>query len=262
MATHTSDIILEDVHKTYEGGHHALDGLNIAVRRGSILGFVGLNGAGKSTTIRLLAGLEHPDEGSVTVLGSAALSRPLSVSRQIGFVLDDPFYFDWLSAREYCTWAGMMYGLEEEESKRRTTELLGILDLPEDDSRLIRTFSTGMKKKVSLAAAIIHAPSLLILDEPLEAVDAVASRTIKEMLTAFAARGSTVFITSHALDAVERFCTDVCIIHQGRAIVQSTMEELPAAVRGLLGQDGGTTLEEMFVALVAPGSTGRRLSYV
>ena len=119
-----------------------------------------------------------------------------------------------------------------------------------------------MKKKVSLAAALIHAPSLLILDEPLEAVDAVAARTIKDILTDLAARGSTVFITSHALDTVERFCTDVCIIHQGKAIVQSPMAELPAAVRGLLGQDGGTTLEEMFVALVAPGSTGRRLSYV
>jgi ABC-2 type transport system ATP-binding protein len=262
MATDTSDIILDDVHKMYEGGHRALNGLTLSVRRGSIHGFVGLNGAGKSTTIRLLAGLEHPDKGTVTVLGSAALSRPIAVSRQIGFVLDDPFYFDWLSAREYCTWAGMMYGLDEEESKRRTTELLGILDLPEDDSRLIRSFSTGMKKKVSLAAAIIHTPSLLILDEPLEAVDAVAARIIKGILMAYAARGSTVFITSHALDSVERFCTDVCIIHQGKAVVQSPMKDLPAAVRDVLGHDGGSTLEEMFVALVAQGSTGRRLSYV
>jgi ABC-2 type transport system ATP-binding protein len=262
MATDASDIILEDVHKTYEGGHHALNGLSLSVRRGSILGFVGLNGAGKSTTIRLLAGLEHSDEGTVTVLGSAALSRPIAISRQIGFVLDDPFYFDWLSAREYCTWVGMMYGLDEEESTHRTTELLGILDLPEDDSRLIRAFSTGMKKKVSLAAAIIHAPSLLILDEPLEAVDAVAARIIKDILMAFVARGSTIFITSHALDSVERFCTDVCIIHQGKSVVQSPMNDLSAAVRGVLGQDGGSTLEEMFVALVAQGSTGRRLSYV
>jgi ABC-2 type transport system ATP-binding protein len=226
------------------------------------MGFVGLNGAGKSTTIRLLAGLEHADEGSISVLGEPALTRPPAIARRIGFVLDDPFYFDWLSAREYCVWAGMMYGLSTGESERRTAELLDVLDLPRDDERLIGTYSTGMKKKTSMAAALIHAPSLLILDEPLEAVDAVAARTIKDILTGFAARGSTIFITSHALDTVERFCSDVCIIHEGRIIVQSPMASLADAVRPLLGQDAGQTLEENFVSLVAPSSSGRRLSYV
>jgi ABC-2 type transport system ATP-binding protein len=226
------------------------------------MGFVGLNGAGKSTTIRLLAGLEHADEGTVTVLGHPAIARPAGVARRIGFVLDDPFYFDWLSAREYCSWAGMMFGLTRDESERRTAELLQVLDLPGDDSQLIGTYSTGMKKKASMAAALIHAPSLLILDEPLEAVDAVAARTIKDILSDLAAHGATVFITSHALDTVERFCTDVCIIHEGRIIVQSPMASLADAVRPLLGENAGQTLEENFVSLVSPSSAGRRLSYV
>lgn len=262
MAADTSDIVLEQVTKSYENGHRALGGLSLAVPRGSIMGFVGLNGAGKSTTIRLLAGLEHADEGTVTVLGHPAMSRPPAVAARIGFVLDDPFYFDWLSGREYCIWTGMMYGLQRNESERRTGELLALLDLPGDDRQLIGTYSTGMKKKISLAAALIHAPSLLILDEPLEAVDAVAARTIKDILTDLATRGATVFITSHALDTVERFCTDVCIIHEGRIMVQSPMASLADAVRPLLGENAGSTLEENFVSLVAPSSTRRRLSYV
>ena len=262
MAADTADIVLEHVSKTYEGGHQALNEISLRVRQGSIMGFVGLNGAGKSTTIRLLAGLEHADEGTVSILGHPALYRPPAIARRIGFVLDEPFYFDWLSAREYCTWAGRMYGLAEEESRRRTGELMEILGLPTDDTKLIGAFSTGMKKKVSIAAALVHAPSLLILDEPLEAVDAVAARTIKDILSELASHGTTVFITSHALDTVERFCTDVCIIHQGKALVQSPMTDLPAAVRGVLGRDAGSTLEEMFVALVAQGSRRRQLSYV
>lgn len=262
MATDPHAIVIEGVSKSYEDGHQALNGLSLAVRHGAIMGFVGLNGAGKSTTIRLLAGLEHADAGTVTVLGEPALSRSPATARRIGFVLDDPFYFDWLSAREYCIWAGMMYGLAREESEKRTTELLGILDLPTDDSKVIGAYSTGMKKKASMAAALIHAPSLLILDEPLEAVDAVAARTIKDLLTDLASRGSTIFITSHALDTVERFCTDVCIIHGGRSIVQSPMASLADAVRPLVNGQPGQTLEEHFIALVAPGPAGRRLSYV
>lgn len=262
MAADTFDIVLEAVSKSYENGHQALSGLSLTVPRGSIMGFVGLNGAGKSTTIRLLAGLEHADEGRVTVLGHRAMGRSPEIAQRIGFVLDDPFYFDWLSAREYCIWSGKMYGLTHDESQKRTTELLDLLDLPADEDKLIGTYSTGMKKKTSLAAALLHAPSLLILDEPLEAVDAVAARTIKAILTDFAARGSTVFITSHALDTVERFCTDVCIIHGGRIIVQSPMAQLAEAVRPLLGSDPGQTLEENFVSLVAPASARKHLSYV
>lgn len=262
MAADTSDIVLDNVTKRYENGHRALAGLSLTVPRGSIMGFVGLNGAGKSTTIRLLAGLDHADDGTVLVLGHPAVSRPPVIAARIGFVLDDPFYFEWLSGREYCSWTGMMYGVPQAECERRTAELLRLLDLPDDDRALIGTYSTGMKKKISLAAALIHAPSLLILDEPLEAVDAVAARTIKDILTDLASRGTTVFITSHALDTVERFCTDVCIIHEGRIIVQSPMATLADAVRPLLGDQAGATLEENFVSLVAPATTRQRLSYV
>lgn len=262
MAEHPSVITLTGVVKTFEGGARALNGLTLAVPRGSIFGFVGMNGAGKSTTIRLLAGLERQDEGTVEVLGSPALPRPPAVTGRIGYVLDTPFYFDWLSARAYCTWVGMMEGLSDRESAQRTHELLALLDLPADDRQTIGTFSTGMKKKVSMAAALIHAPELLILDEPLEAVDAVSARTIKTILRDLTGRGSTVFITSHVLDALERFCTHVAIIHQGRLLLQEPLGALPHAVRRMTGSDPGATLEEMFFALVAPRTTDTGLTYV
>ncbi len=262
MAHHTDAITLTDVVKTYEGGHRALDHLTLAVPRGSICGIIGLNGAGKSTTIRLLAGLEHAESGQVALLGSPAPLRDPDVKRRIGFVLDEPFYFDWLSAREYLVWMGNMEGLPPGESARRTAELLEVLDLPDDDAQTIRTFSTGMKKKVSLAAAIIHAPDLLILDEPLEAVDAVATRYIRQALLALSSRGATIVLTSHVLDTVQRFCTHLCIIHRGRTLLQSPMAQLHERAQSMVGVKAGDTLEDLFVRLVADGPEDRRLSYV
>jgi len=262
MAQDTDIIALTEVVKTFEGGHRALDHLTLRVPRGAICGVVGLNGAGKSTTMRLLAGLEEAESGEVEMLGAHAPFRDPGMKRRVGFVLDEPFYFDWLSAREYLEWIGNMEGIGLEESARRTAELLEILDLPGDDAKLIHAFSTGMKKKVSIAAAIIHAPELLILDEPLEAVDAVAARYIKDALLSLSAKGATIVLTSHVLDSVEKFCTHLCIIHRGRALLECRMDRLRQTVAGMIDTGSAETLEELFVKLVAEGGQSPRLSYV
>ncbi|MCC6398700.1 MAG: ABC transporter ATP-binding protein [Bacteroidetes bacterium] len=262
MAQDSNIIALTGIVKSYEGGHRALDHLTLSVPRGSICGVVGLNGAGKSTTMRILAGLEEADSGDVEMLGAHAPFRDPGLKRRVGFVLDEPFYFDWLSAREYLEWMGNMHGLGEDVSARRPTELLEVLDLPSDDAKLIRAFSTGMKKKVSIAAAMIHAPELLILDEPLEAVDAVAARSIKDALLSLSAKGATIVLTSHVLDSVERFCTHLCVIHRGRALLECRMEQLRETAAGMMDTGTAETLEDLFVKLVAGDGKPRRLTYV
>lgn len=262
MAQHADVIALTDVVRVYEGGQRALDGLTFTVPAGCICGFIGLNGAGKSTTIRLISGLEEADGGVVEVLATRAPFQDPGVKRRMGFVLDDPVYFDWLSAREYLVWMGRMEGLGAAESARRTAELLDVLSLPGDDGQLIRTFSTGMKKKVSLAAAIIHAPELLILDEPLEAVDAASARYIRDVLLSLARNGTTVFLTSHALDTVQRFCTELRIIHRGRTLLACPMDQLEQAAGSVPGVAPEGNLEDLFLRLVARDADRRRLSYV
>ncbi|HSQ77096.1 MAG TPA: ABC transporter ATP-binding protein [Bacteroidota bacterium] len=262
MAHHADVISLTGVVRVYEGGQRALDGLTFTVPAGSICGFIGLNGAGKSTTIRLISGLEEADGGLVDVLGERVPFQDPRVKRRMGFVLDDPFYFDWLSAREYLVWIGRMEGLGAAESARRTDELLDVLSLPGDEGQLIRTFSTGMKKKVSLAAAIIHAPELLILDEPLEAVDAASARYIRDVLLSLARSGSTIFLTSHALDTVQRFCTELRIIHRGRMVLACPTNQLAQAARSVLGEATEGNLEDLFLRLVTGDAEHPRLSYV
>jgi len=253
---------LENLEKTFDNGHRALVGLSLAVPAGSIFGFIGLNGAGKTTTIRIIAGLTAVDSGSVRIGGRSLAGGDRDYLARVGFVLDEPLYFDWMSAREYLAWVGRMYGLRDSESDHRTAELLGFFDLPPTDSQPIRQFSTGMKKKVSLAAAIIHKPDLIILDEPLEGIDALAANAIKETLTLMASRGSSVFITSHVLDTVERFCSEVAILHQGRLVLQCPTGEIRQRAGTVLKRGNGGSLEELFVGLVAGSKKRKPLSYV
>jgi ABC-2 type transport system ATP-binding protein len=253
---------LENLVKTFDTGHRALDGLTLAVPAGSIFGFIGLNGAGKTTTIRIIAGLISPDTGTVKIAGRPIAGGHRDYLARIGFVLDEPLYFDWMSAREYLVWVGRMYGLPGAESENRTAELLDFFDLPEAESQPIRFFSTGMKKKVSLAAAIIHKPDLIILDEPLEGIDALAANAIKETLTLMASRNATIFVTSHVLDTVERFCSEVAILHEGRLVLHCPTGEIRQRAGTVLNRQNGGSLEELFVELVAGSKRRKQLSYV
>ncbi len=209
-------------------GKTAVDQVDLEVLSGTFYGFLGPNGAGKSTTIKMLTGLLQPSSGLVEVLGKNMLDpkQSLEVKRSIGVIPENLALFDHLTAMEYLTFVGRIHGLDRDTIRSRSSELLTLLDLEDDPRKVSMDFSHGMRKKLSLAAALIHRPQLLFLDEPFEGVDAVASRTIRELLLQFTSSGGTVFLTSHVLEIVERLCSHVGIIVSGKLVVQSSLADL------------------------------------
>src|ERR1700745_2989784 len=214
----------------------AVDHINLRVNRGSFFGFLGPNGAGKSTTIKMLTGLPAPQAGHLNGLGLNIAESPMEVKRRIGVVPEDLNLFERLTGAEMLSFTGRMYGLHTDEIAQRSKELLDLMDLQQDPGKLIIEYSHGMKKKLSLACALIHRPEILFLDEPFEGVDAIASRTLKDLLPKLTARGLTVFLTSHVLEIVERLCTDIAIISQGKLLASGSLNELRKGIS--LDQDG------------------------
>ena len=212
---------------------------------GKFYGFLGPNGAGKSTTIKMLTGLLAPTSGTMRILGADLAAADAARERQtrIGVVPEDLALFDNLTAREYLTFIGRMYLLPTTTVRKRCQELLAMMDLDHEEKKVTLEYSHGMKKKLALAAALLPIPDLLFLDEPFEGVDAVASRMLRDTLRQFVKRGATVFLTSHVLEIVEKLCTDVGIIAQGRLVLQAPMADIR--------QTG--TLEERFLATVGDG---------
>ncbi|MEQ1827642.1 MAG: ABC transporter ATP-binding protein [Pirellula sp.] len=212
------------------GDRAAVDGVDLNVESGTFYGFLGPNGAGKSTTIKMLTGLLSPTRGSISVLGFDMLDhhQSLEAKRRIGVVPENLALFDNLTAIEYLTFIGRIHGLARDVIRQRSDEMLNMLSLERETKKLVLEYSHGMRKKLALAAALLANPKLLFLDEPFEGVDAVASLTIRDLLAGFVARGSTVFLTSHVLEIVERLCTHVGIIMDGKLILQSSMDELHA----------------------------------
>ncbi|MFO0918528.1 MAG: ABC transporter ATP-binding protein [Planctomycetaceae bacterium] len=208
----------------------AVDRVNLAVERGTLFGFLGPNGAGKSTTIKMLTGILTPSSGSVSLLGLNPWDprQALEIKRRTGVVPEGLALFDNLTAREYLTFIGRMYLLPLKTVQDRAEELLALLKLEDVQKKLVLEYSHGMRKKLALAGALLPNPDLLFLDEPFEGVDAVTSRTIRDLLATFAARGSTVFVTSHVLEIVERICTHVGIIARGKLVTQSSLADLHA----------------------------------
>jgi ABC-2 type transport system ATP-binding protein len=226
------------------GAFRAVDGIDLAVPAGSFYGFLGPNGAGKSTTIKCLTGLLRPTSGSIRILGIDPLADPVAVKRRIGVVPEDLALFDRLTAEETLTFVAQVHGIDPATARSRSADLLHVMDLEDAGTTLVTDFSHGMRKKLSLAAALLPAPKLLFLDEPFEGIDAVASRQIKELLHSFVARGGTIFLTSHILEIVERLSTHIGVIAKGRMAAQGRIEELRA------GGAAGQTLEELFIGLV------------
>ncbi len=243
------------------GELRAVDGLDLEVGRGTFFGFLGPNGAGKSTTLKILTGLLEPTEGTARILGFDVVENPREAKARVGVVPEELMLFDRLSATEYLELVGRLYGMPRAEIARRSEELLEVLGLAGAGSRLIVDYSHGMQKKLSLAAAILHDPEVLFLDEPFEGIDAVAARLIKNILNRLRDRGVTIFLTSHILEIVERLCSEVAIIDHGRLVARGTLEELR---RGLPGHDGvPRTLEELFLSLVGAGEdNGGELSWI
>ena len=226
------------------GSKRAVDGIDLKVPAGSFYGFLGPNGAGKSTTIKCLTGLLRPSGGEMRILGIDPLVDPVEIKRRVGVVPEDLALFDRLTADETLSFVGQVHGMPRETLTSRSADLLSLMDLKSAANTLVADFSHGMRKKLSLAAAILPAPRLLFLDEPFEGIDAVASRQIKELLHAFIGRGGTVFLTSHIREIVERLSTHIGVIANGQLVAQGRIEELRA------GTHGKGTLEEMFIELV------------
>jgi ABC-2 type transport system ATP-binding protein len=209
----------------------AVDDIDLRVTPGQFFGFLGPNGAGKSTTIKMLTGLLAPSAGRIEILGLDLAAHPLEVKRQIGVVPEGMALFGRLTGAEYLNFVGRMYGLGRATAAQRTAELLEFMQLADQPKALVTDYSHGMQKKLALAAAVIHGPKILFLDEPFEGVDAIASGTIKAMLQRMIARGATIFLTSHVLEIVERLCSHLAIIHRGRLVAQGSLEELRVGVQ-------------------------------
>jgi ABC-2 type transport system ATP-binding protein len=229
------------------GGLTAVDGVDLRVNAGQFFGFLGPNGAGKSTTIKMLTGLLAPSSGRVTLLGVDFSAHPVDVKRQIGVVPEGMGLFERLTGSEYLQFVGRMYGLDLATTRRRSEELLEFMNLADRPKTMVADYSHGMQKKLALAAAVIHGPRILFLDEPFEGVDALAAGALKALLGRMTARGVTIFLTSHVLEIVERLCSHVAIINKGRLVAQGSLEELRA---GIPGEEGHKTLEEIFLSIV------------
>jgi ABC-2 type transport system ATP-binding protein len=251
----TDAIVVRGLTKVFRESK-AVDGLTFSVGRGRFFGFLGPNGAGKSTTIKMLTGLLRPTAGEVWIEGRPLAGDLLGIKRIIGVLPEELPLYDRLTGEEYLHFAGRMYGLGRDETRGRTDELLQFLSLGEERSKLIVDYSQGMRKKLALAAALIHSPRVLFLDEPLNGIDPISGRVVTDLLRRLASKGVTLFFTSHVLDVVERLCDEVAIIDHGRIVAQGTLDE----VRAGAGRDA--SLEDVFLKLVSADLRREDLSWI
>ncbi len=250
---------IEGLTRVYEGGKTAVEDLTLRVRKGEFFGFLGPNGAGKSTTIKILCGLLRPTSGTARVLGWDVERRPLEVKRRVGLLPEEINTYERLTGYELLVFTGRMYGLSREVAAERARKLLEFLEIARPDrSKLLLDYSMGMKKKVLLAAALIHGPKVLFLDEPFNGIDAVTGRAIREVLSRAAAEGVTIFFSSHVLEIVEKLCSRIAIIHEGRLRAIGDLEEIAAQA----GRPPGCSLEDIFVDLVGGGGDRGELPWI
>lgn len=251
-------IVTRDLTRTF-GQKAAVDHLNLTVQRGEFFGFLGPNGAGKSTTIKMMVGLLRPTSGSVWVSGIDVWKDPLEARAVMGVLPEYLNLFERLSGREFLKFSGHMYGLAEAVIQQRTEELLRVLTLTDDADKLIVDYSVGMRKKIALAAAIIHNPQVLFLDEPFEGIDPVSSRAIRDILHELTRRGTTIFFSSHIMEVVERLCTRVGIINHGVLVAEGTIQELRERASGA---EKDATLEDIFLNVIGAQNESHNLSWL
>ena len=227
----------------------AVNDVSLNLPRGSFLGLLGRNGAGKTTIINMATGLIPPTRGQIQVLGLDVEKSPLEVKRRIGVMAQDDGLLDFLTGPQYLTFVGRIHGLKDTEILQRSEEIFNTLDLAPATGTLVCDYSYGMKKKLSLAAALIHGPEILFLDEPFEGIDPMTGRTIRELLAGLQAKGITILMSSHILEIVEKLCNPIAILEKGRLLGYGSLEEL----RGLHGDQ---SLENLFVDLMGGAKKG------
>ncbi|KRE50448.1 ABC transporter [Arthrobacter sp. Soil736] len=234
------------------GSKIAVDGISLEVPAGSFFGIVGPNGAGKTTTLSMATGLLRPDFGTAVVHGVDVWARPLEAKKLMGILPDGVRLFDRLSGEQLVTYAGLLRGMDKDVVASRVGELLAALDLSQDAGTLVVDYSAGMTKKIALASALIHAPKVLVLDEPFESVDPVSAANIRDILDRYVATGGTVIVSSHVMDLLQRMCDHVAVVAAGRLLAAGTVDQVRA----------GASLEERFVELVGGRSQTEGLEWL
>lgn len=231
---------IHNLYKSYNKDIKAVNNLSLTVEKGIIIGLLGLNGAGKSTLINILAGILKRDKGDISIFGERINAKNQEYKRKTGFVFERPIFLEKLTIKEYLNFSAVLHQISSTERKLRVEESLDFFDLRSKQDDWIETCSKGMKKKVSLASALIHQPQLLILDEPFEGIDPISLKYIKENLSLMANRGVSIMITSHNLDTIEKFCNEVAIIDNGNIVFQDKRENF-----------GNNSLEDIFINKVS-----------
>lgn len=236
-------IQLKHLCKAYaKGSVRAVDDLTLHVNRGEIFGFIGPNGAGKTTTIKMLTGILRPDAGEVVIGGVSMQKDPIAAKRMIGYVPDGGEVYERLTGMEYLSFMADMYGVKNAQRRERIGRYLEMFEMTQAAGDLVRSYSRGMRQKITLIGALIHQPALWVLDEPMVGLDPRAAHILKEEMRRHCESGNTVFFSTHVLDVAERLCDRIGIIQSGRLIAEGTMDELRSA-------EHAQTLESIFLEM-------------
>lgn len=231
--------------KKYKNAEHfAIKNVNLQINKGEVFGFIGANGAGKSTTIKCITGILPFNEGKIEIAGFDILQDPIEAKRNIGYVSDNHSVYDKLSGREYVNFLADVYGVSAESRNERLKDLAERFDLVEKLDNPIRSYSHGMKQKICVIGALIHEPKVWILDEPLTGLDPKSAKELKDLMREHCAKGNVVFFSSHVLEVVEKLCDRIAIIKNGEILTVLTMQELEE-------QSGGRSLEDFFLEITA-----------
>ncbi len=246
-----TNIILTGITKTF-GALKAVNELSLSVEPGEIRGLLGPNGSGKSTTMKIIMGMLKPDLGSVSVCGVDVLSKPVEARKNVGYVPETPFLYEYLSAAEYLDLVGVAYGLDRAERKNRADELLRALQMDKHINEIMSGFSQGMRQKIALISALMHRPKVIILDEPLNGLDPRSARIVKEILNRVASEGVSILFSTHVLEIADAICSKITIIAEGSTIAEGTSQEIKA-MAGLKS----SSLEEVFLKLTGSEDTAK-----
>ena len=238
-------IQIEQFSKRY-GSFWAVKDLNLHVKRGEVFGFLGPNGAGKTTTMKVMVGLVRPTAGRIRVGGLDVVQDPIRAKQIVGYIPDRPYLYEKLTAEEFLAFTASIYGLDYKQQTKRADDLLHMFGLEDWRAELVESYSHGMKQRLTMAAALLHRPELLVVDEPMVGLDPQGAELVKGLFRRISTElGGTVFLSTHTLEVAEELCDRVAILYKGAIVAQGTMDELRAQV----GDDGGEHLHELFLRL-------------